>query len=197
MRAARVVSACLLTVALVAAGGTPALGSPRGTAGDSAVPAQVSAGNPPSPAVPRPARTTQQPKATPPSGVTPHRVSELADKRSESIKRYRMSDGSIEAELFAGPVHYRDKAGHWQDIDTRIGASDKPGYGFGNTKSAFRSDFGRRSDQLVGFEVDGRSIAMGAAGTGRPLTSAVAAARSPIPTSSAAPTSGTGWARSR
>jgi hypothetical protein len=122
--------------------------------------------------VARPAKESQRPKKTPPK-VTAHRVSELTDQRTASIKRYRMSDGSIEAELYAGPVHFRDKSGKWQDIDTRVGASDKPGYGYGAGKNTFRSDFGKRTDQLVDFEIDGRAIALGAAGTGRAVVPAV------------------------
>jgi hypothetical protein len=88
----------------------PADASPRRqTANQSA--AAVAALVPPSPAVPGPASTGQQGSSAPKSKITAHRVAELTDQRSETVKRFRMSDGTVEAEVSAGPVHYRDKAG--------------------------------------------------------------------------------------
>lgn len=171
MRRARAALACLVALNVAVSGGLSAQASPIRQA---AVVRQSDPLTPPSPAVPGQASEPQQVQASAPqSKITAHRTVELTELRTETTKRFRMSDGTIEAELSAGPVHYRDNAGHWQDIDTRVAASDKPGYGFGNSKNSFRSDFGMRSDQLVGFEAAGRSISLGVAGAGRAVTPTV------------------------
>ena len=94
-------------------------------------------------------RRDQLPKGKP---LKAKRVKELVDKRTATGKFFELEDGRIEAELSAGPVHYRDAKGRWQEIDTRIGVTDRPGFAHGATRNDFGSLFGTRSDRLVRVE---------------------------------------------
>jgi hypothetical protein len=44
-------------------------------------------------------------------------LGEDISKRSESVKHFRMSDGSFMAVSYGVPVHYEDQQGQWQDIN--------------------------------------------------------------------------------
>ena len=46
-------------------------------------------------------------------------VGEEVALRSEAEKHFRLSDGSYIAVSYGMPVHFRDEAGNWQDIDNR------------------------------------------------------------------------------
>ena len=45
---------------------------------------------------------------------------EEASLREETVKQFRMSDGSYVAVQYDTPVHYQDEDGAWQDIDNRL-----------------------------------------------------------------------------
>src|SRR5512135_2991627 len=42
---------------------------------------------------------------------------EQVARRTESVKHYQLPNGSYVAVLAAGPLHYADASGTWQDID--------------------------------------------------------------------------------
>ncbi|MCI9423047.1 MAG: hypothetical protein HFG81_10085, partial [Dorea sp.] len=42
------------------------------------------------------------------------------EKREESVKHFRMSDGSFLAAQYEYPVHYEDESGAWQDYDNTL-----------------------------------------------------------------------------
>ena len=94
---------------------------------------------------------------------------ELVEWRTANGKVFELSDGPLEAEIAPDPVHYRDGEGRWQEIGTRVAATDREGFGFGNTKNGFGSLFGSRSDRLVRFEVGQRHLVVGVAGAARDL----------------------------
>ena len=94
---------------------------------------------------------------------------ELVERRTANGKVFELSDGRLEAEIAPDPVHYRDGEGRWQEIDTRVAATDREGFGFGNAKNGFGSLFGSRSDRLVRFEVGQRHLVVGVAGAARDL----------------------------
>jgi len=86
------------------------------------------------------------------------RVKELPEKRTANGRFYQLSDGRIQAEISAVPVHYRDGKGQWQPIDTQVVDVDRPGFVAGNAKNTFTSLFGDSSDRLVRFEYEGRHV---------------------------------------
>jgi RHS repeat-associated protein len=95
------------------------------------------------------------------------RVAELTDLRTEAGTFWQMSDGGVEAEIAAAPVHYRDGDGGWRPIDTTVVPSDRDGVVLENTSNMFGSFFGASSDELARFELDGRSVTVGLPGAAR------------------------------
>lgn len=67
----------------------------------------------------------------------PERV-ELEDKRTASSRTWRNPDGSLQAEVFSAPVHYRDGAGDWRPIDNTLVPADQPGFVAENTANEYR-----------------------------------------------------------
>ena len=102
------------------------------------------------------------------------RVRELTDRRSAYGTVYEMSDGRMQAEASTSPVHYRDAQGRWQDVDTRVADSDRPGFAKAAVHSGFGSLFGDRSDRMLRVEIGGRHVELGLPGTPRTVTPAAA-----------------------
>ena len=50
----------------------------------------------------------------------PYILSEIEDKREESIKHFQMSDGTMLAAEYGIPVHFEDESGIWEDIDNTL-----------------------------------------------------------------------------
>ncbi|MCW3840636.1 DNRLRE domain-containing protein, partial [Micromonospora yasonensis] len=98
------------------------------------------------------------------------RVKELTGKRTENSKVYQLSDGRLQAEISAVPLHYQDGKGNYQPIDTTVRPVNERGYVQGNRTNSFTSLFGDSSDDLVRFERDGRSIELGLAGASKSVT---------------------------
>ncbi|HEX5996124.1 MAG TPA: DNRLRE domain-containing protein [Jiangellales bacterium] len=99
----------------------------------------------------------------------PRRVRELVERRSANATFFQLTDGRVQAEVSSTPVHYRDAAGQWAPIDTRVVATDRDGYAFANDTNTFGSAFGPTSDRLVTFDLRGRAVTIGAAGQPRPV----------------------------
>ena len=55
--------------------------------------------------------------------ITADAMFELTDRREQSVKHFRLSDGSIVAAQYASPIHEQDENGEWQDIDNTLGDS--------------------------------------------------------------------------
>ena len=47
-------------------------------------------------------------------------VCEISEKREETIKQFRLTDGSIAAAIYDIPVHEKDENGNWSDIDNTL-----------------------------------------------------------------------------
>jgi RHS repeat-associated protein len=93
----------------------------------------------------------------------PHRVKELAGKRTPSARYWRMSDGSTQVQVSAVPTSYKSAHG-WKAIDTSVAASSaRKGFGLANTSNLARTYFG--AGQSVRFEADGgRAVELSMAG---------------------------------
>ena len=89
------------------------------------------------------------------------RVAELVGQRSTTGKVFQLSDGRLERELSATPVHYQAANGSLQPIDTTVAKSNRPGYAFGNETNGFRSFFGTGG---VRFETGDGSLTVGVPG---------------------------------
>ncbi|HEY9475306.1 MAG TPA: hypothetical protein VIS06_15850 [Mycobacteriales bacterium] len=119
-----------------------------------------------------PATTRPAPKGT--RLPAPKRVAELVGSRSANSSVFRLADGRLQAEVSARPVHYRDAAGRWQDIDTAVRPSlasvRAHGFEFGNETNQFASAFGNRSDRLARFTRGGQALTLGVTGTPRAVS---------------------------
>ena len=50
-------------------------------------------------------------------------IFEITERREESVKHFRLEDGTVTAVQYDAPVHYLDGSGKWQDIDNTLAAS--------------------------------------------------------------------------
>ena len=64
------------------------------------------------------------------------KVYELTDRREESAKHFRMTDGTITAVQYEVPVHYIDENGEWHDIDNTLSERGEE-YSTGNARVKF------------------------------------------------------------
>lgn len=63
-------------------------------------------------------------------------VFEVESLREETVKHFRLEDGSYIAAQYKGPVHYLDENGAWQDIDNSL-SLDGSEYSTSNAKIKF------------------------------------------------------------
>ena len=63
-------------------------------------------------------------------------VFEVTDRREETVKHFRLEDGSYTAVQYDVPVHYMDEDGEWQNIDNRLESSGSE-YSTGNARIKF------------------------------------------------------------
>ncbi|GII60411.1 hypothetical protein Skr01_04960 [Sphaerisporangium krabiense] len=98
------------------------------------------------------------------------RVKELTAKRTAQDRVFQLDDGRLQVESSAVPVHYRDKAGTWQPIDTRLQAVGDQGFRFGNDRTGFSSRFGEDTAALTRIAAGDRSLTLGVAGQARRVT---------------------------
>jgi hypothetical protein len=82
----------------------------------------------------------------------PVRVGELTGRRTANASFFELSDGRVQAEISATPVHYRDGEGAFRPVDTRVGATSRSGFVKGNATNTFTSLFGGSTGRLVRFE---------------------------------------------
>ena len=71
-------------------------------------------------------------------------VEEIVSLREESVKHFRLSNGSYEAVSFATAVHRKDKDGVWQNINnnlTLVRDGEKQGYFTEDERTSFASSF--------------------------------------------------------
>ena len=68
--------------------------------------------------------------------IAPDALFELTDRREQSVKHFRLSDGSIVAAQYATPIHEQDENGEWQNIDNTLGESGNE-YATSNAKIKF------------------------------------------------------------
>jgi hypothetical protein len=86
------------------------------------------------------------------------RVREVVARRTATTRVFEMSDGRVQAEVSTKARFYRDAAGRYQPIDTRVRAAGAGAYA--NTSNTFTSRFAGRSDDLARFELGGESWAV-------------------------------------
>lgn len=103
---------------------------------------------------------------------TSKEVFELTERREESVKHFRLEDGSVMAIQYAAPVHRADANGQWQDIDNRLSVQ------FNNIGTAdARVKFARQitgNEVLFALQENGRQLSVMLDGTVRRASGAIA-----------------------
>lgn len=99
----------------------------------------------------------------------PERVGERSELREANASFYELSDGRVQAEVSAAPVHYLAPDGEWREIDVSVVDSDRDGVAYENLTNSFRSSFGDTTDQLARFELAEHSITVGLPGPAQPV----------------------------
>ena len=120
-------------------------------------------------------------------------VEEIVSLREESVKHFRLSNGSYEAISFSAAVHRKDKEGAWQDINnnlTLVRDGEKQGYFTDDMRTSFASSFmyGR---ELFSINENGYEISMTPLSTGKATTETKQSAIYPIVTNAERKTSQT------
>jgi RHS repeat-associated protein len=112
----------------------------------------------------------EDPAPKPAAGAPAKRVRELAGRRSATSRVFQLADGRLQQEISATPLHYRANDGSWQPVDTRVTATGRRGYAYGNETNGFRSFFGADANGLVLLETDQGTVRLAAprARTGKP-----------------------------
>jgi RHS repeat-associated protein len=90
----------------------------------------------PTPSLPLP--TVSPPPVTDPP---PEVREEIVSMRTENAKFFREPDGKKTAQFYPGPIHFLDSEGAWEEIDTTIVPSTRPGYAFRNRQGSFAVEF--------------------------------------------------------
>lgn len=96
----------------------------------------------------------------------PHakRVKELTSKRTANASYFLMSDGSVQENLSAIPVHYRDAKGVWQDINPTVRPVSHDGFNSGAVNNSFQTYFSSNASSLVRLEQGSGFVELGAVG---------------------------------
>ena len=91
-------------------------------------------------------------------------LGEDISKRSETVKHFRMSDGSFMAVSYGVPVHYEDENGEWQDINNipimTTSASDGEMYQIINDDSAVTFTSSLENGEILSISYEDKSIEM-------------------------------------
>jgi|GEM_PF-1747951 len=66
---------------------------------------------------------------------------EIIEKRAETAKTFQLADGTYRAQIYGGPIHYKDDNTQWQDINTTVQLSANPSYQYENTTNGIKSYF--------------------------------------------------------
>jgi RHS repeat-associated protein len=84
---------------------------------------------------------------------------ELPERRTQKSVTYLNSDGSFTTSLYAQPVNYRDRQGHWQPISSKLVPAEKPGYAYRNDANSFEALFkGKSGPGYLRLEVGGTPL---------------------------------------
>ena len=95
--------------------------------------------------------------------LTPEaKITELVDRREESIKHFLMPDGSYDAVSYAGAVHRKDADGIWQDINNDLSiktVGTKQLYTTDDSRLSFAKSYSPTED-IIELRENGYVIAM-------------------------------------
>lgn len=92
---------------------------------------------------------------------------EVIAKRTQTSRTIENDDGTFTLESFAGPIHFKDKEGRWQQIESDLVAAERAGYAFRNRANSFSVHLKERLQQdALSFEVDDQTFTLTPSGLG-------------------------------
>ncbi len=97
------------------------------------------------------------------SGRITKDIYEVKELREESVKHFRLEDGSYVAAAYDVPVHYLDNDGEWHDIDNRLFSLGSE-YGTSNSRIKFTKKT-TGNETLFTLHENDTKITMGLVGT--------------------------------
>ncbi|WP_203919134.1 DNRLRE domain-containing protein [Rugosimonospora africana] len=92
------------------------------------------------------------------------RVKELTDHRTVNSSYFQMSDGSVQQEVSAAPVNYRDAKGAWHSIDSTVKPLSHNGFTAGAQGNSLQTYFSEDAASLLRIEQGPVSVQLGADG---------------------------------
>ncbi len=95
--------------------------------------------------------------------------------REENVKHFKNPDGSYTALVYTSPVHRKDSAGNWQDIDNRMDGDtvgDKQAYVTSDGRTVFSKKLSSDDSSIYTLSENGYSIKMSVSEEGLENTSA-------------------------
>ncbi len=92
--------------------------------------------------------------------LAPREPGEQPDLRTAASRTILKEDGTFTAEIFTGPVHFRDTTGDWQPIDSEL-VEDTGDYAWRNGGNTFGARFkDELGEDAVRFEIDGEAFTL-------------------------------------
>jgi RHS repeat-associated protein len=94
---------------------------------------------------------------------------EITEVRDANTKTYINLDGSFSRDIYMAPIHWRDDAGNWQEINNDfVLERDKDGYDFHNASNAFKVKLAEKTDRGKQFSlyIGGKKLSLNLVGQG-------------------------------
>ncbi|MCA1066128.1 DNRLRE domain-containing protein (plasmid) [Rossellomorea sp. AcN35-11] len=77
---------------------------------------------------------------------------ELKDRKTKGSKHFLNEDGSITAEIYSSPIHFKDKSGKWVEIDNSIVNEKQGEFEYGNKANKHKLRFSKEAKKEVEWE---------------------------------------------
>ncbi len=122
---------------------------------------------------------TEEDSATTEEAADKGAIFEVVDRREESVKHFRLADGSYTAVQYTVPVHEKDENGVWQDIDNTLLSSGRE-YSTSNAKVKFAKQI-PGNENLFTLHDGHRKITMSLRGATKKVTGQVTNTQTEFP----------------
>ncbi|HVF20811.1 MAG TPA: DNRLRE domain-containing protein [Mycobacteriales bacterium] len=76
-----------------------------------------------------------------PSRPSPPKTGELVEKRTAKSRTVRNNDGTLTTTAFLQPIHFKQRSGAWEPIDSTLVPAGKPGFSYRNKANSYTTSF--------------------------------------------------------
>ena len=103
-----------------------------------------------------------EPAAKQPPHLT---VGEQPDRRTRTSTTRYNADHTFTTTVYDSPINYRDRLGHWQQIDSTLGSTSVKAYSYQNRANSFQAQFKQTlGDDYFRLVTDGQPVSLSLAG---------------------------------